>query len=74
MNDGWFKRAVDKLGFLLLFGWMIVWVLLSIILHNLSLFIVALIPLFLLISYCLSIDGIKWCEETWVYIRDGDDE
>jgi len=72
MNDGWFMRAVDKLGLLLLMVWCVGFSLYGILWGNSFLVVMGFLPILVLFSWGMVTNTIEWYEETWEYIREGD--
>lgn len=74
MNDGWFSRAVDRLGFHVVMGWLIVCGGLGIMFDSGLLLLIGLFPLVSLMVMAVCSMTVEWLVETVAYIRDGDEE
>lgn len=74
MNDGWLRRAVDKLSFHMIFGWFGVFWIMGMWFGVPLLYVIASLPFLVLLSVGLVTNTIEWCEDTWEYIKHGEEE
>jgi len=73
MNDGWFDRALDRIGGVVAFVWFGVFWGLGVWFDVRLLMVVGALPFILLISWVLVTNTVEWWDVTSKYIRDGED-